>query len=121
MFWRDCFALLARTDGFCVSPIYFIPPCFFPWPVYVTCFENSALLTFGSLLALAGAAAPAQTAPAAMLVPDHYYLNGQPSTKAAVDALDPKTIASVDVLQGKQAADYTHDPHSKGVVLVTTK
>ena len=55
---------------------------------------------------------------------DHYYLNGQPSTKKVVEALQkstPKRIASVNVLQGKEAVAYTHDPSSKSAILVTTK
>ena len=83
--------------------------------------NQAAALALLGLLSLAGPAAHAQTAPKAQLAPDHYYLNGQPSTKAAVEALDPKTIASMSVLKGKQAADYTHTPGSKGAVLITTK
>jgi hypothetical protein len=75
----------------------------------------------GALLALSGAVAQAQTVPTPQLQPDHYYLNGKASTKQEVDALNPKTIARMDVLSGEQAVKYTHDPKTTGAVLVQTK
>ena len=89
--------------------------------------DSTSPKRFGSTMALAvilclgGLSSQAQTAPAAKVKPDHYYLNGKPSTKEAVESLDPKTIDRMDVLSGQQAIDYTHDATSKGVVLVQTK
>ena len=80
-------------------------------------FGATLLLTL-SLSSLVG---HAQTTPAAKVVVSHYYLNGKLSSKEEVDKLNPKTIDRMDVLQGKQAVDYTHDPQTTGVIMVQTK
>ena len=74
----------------------------------------------GGLL-LANTLASAQTSPTSKLQPDHYYLDGKPSTKQAVEALNPKNIEHMEVFVGQQAIDYTHDAASKKVVVITTK
>jgi len=50
-----------------------------------------------------------------------YYLNAQPSTKAAIEQLDPQTITRMDVLDDQQAAAYAQDASVKRVIAVRTK
>jgi hypothetical protein len=50
-----------------------------------------------------------------------YYLDAQPSTKAAVYALDPNTITSIDVLKDSATIRRIFDRTEPGVVVVTTK
>jgi hypothetical protein len=76
-------------------------------------------------LALGYSAARAQTAPASMpanglhLPPDtHVYLDGVASTPKAIEAVDPKTFASMKVLGGVEARVFAHE--SSRVVVVTT-
>jgi hypothetical protein len=50
-----------------------------------------------------------------------YYLNGQASTRAALEKLDSHTVTGVRTLRGKRAADYTHDAGAAEVFLITTQ
>lgn len=50
-----------------------------------------------------------------------YILDGEESTKAAVDRLDPKTIESVSVLKNESATSLYGDKGKSGVIIVTTK
>jgi hypothetical protein len=59
--------------------------------------------------------------PASPTQPDRYYLNAQLASKEVIEQLDPKSITRMDVLRGKQAADYAHDMSIKGIILVQTK
>lgn len=68
--------------------------------------------------ALPVATVPIGTAPTQ---PDRYYLNAQLASKEVIEQLDPKSITRMDVLRGKQAADYAHDMSIKGIILVQTK
>ncbi len=61
------------------------------------------------------------TAPA---VVDHlvYYVDAQPSTAAAANAIDPKSIASMEVLKDNTTIQhYANDPTATGVAFITTK
>lgn len=79
-------------------------------------------LLLAGLLASFALTAQAQTEPTQKLQPDHYYVNGQPSTKEAVDALaKKKSIKAMEVFTGEQAVAHSHDATSKKVVMVTTK
>lgn len=66
-------------------------------------------------------ALPAQTGPG--IPPDAlYYLDGKPSTKAAVDALDKEAIASIDVVKGKEAVQRLKPASTAtAAIVVTTK
>ncbi len=68
--------------------------------------------------ALPVAAAPLDAASAQ---PNRYYLNAQVSSKEVIEQLDPKTITTMSVLKGQQAADYAHDASVKNVLLVQTR
>lgn len=89
--------------------------------------DSLSAKAFGSIASLAvvlclgSLGGCADTAPVAQAAPNLYYLNGKPSTKEAVEKLDPQTIASMNVLSGKQAVEYTHDAKQTGAVLVQTK
>lgn len=50
-----------------------------------------------------------------------YILDGEESTKATVDRLDPKTIESVSVLKNESATSLYGDKGKNGVIIVTTK
>ncbi|MGI4740126.1 MAG: M56 family metallopeptidase [Janthinobacterium lividum] len=50
-----------------------------------------------------------------------YYLDAQPSTKAAVYALNPNTIGSIDILKDSATIQRIFDRAAPGVVVVTTK
>jgi hypothetical protein len=50
-----------------------------------------------------------------------YYLNAKPSTKAAIEQLDPQTITRMDVLDDQQAATYAQDANVRRVIAVRTK
>jgi hypothetical protein len=64
-------------------------------------------------------ALPAQTGPG--VPPDAlYYLDGKPSTKAVVDALDKETIASIDVVKGKEAVQRLKPLSTATAALVYT-
>jgi hypothetical protein len=64
-------------------------------------------------------ALPAQTGPG--IPPDAlYYLDGKPSTKAAVDALDKETIGSIDVVKGKEAVQRLKPASMATAALVYT-
>jgi hypothetical protein len=77
-------------------------------------------------LALGYSGARAQTAPNAPAVKPlptdaHYYVDGQLSSKVSVEKLDPKTIASMQVLKGQQAKSFTHSEVPGDVIAVITK
>ena len=64
-------------------------------------------------------ALPAQTGPG--IPPDAlYFLDGKPSTKAAVDALDKETISSIDVVKGKEAVQRLKPLSTATAALVYT-
>lgn len=77
------------------------------------------------LLALGYAGARAQTAPATAAKPSAanaaYYLDGQPSTKAAADALNPNSIVSIDVVKDPTEIRRVFNSSAPGVVVLTTK
>jgi hypothetical protein len=50
-----------------------------------------------------------------------YYLNGKVSTRTELYKLDSHTVTGVRTLQGKRAADYTHDAGAAEVFLITTQ
>jgi hypothetical protein len=51
-----------------------------------------------------------------------YLVDGFPVDQAAVLALDPKTILSIEVVKGPTAAARYNDPFAaKGVISVTTR
>ena len=77
-------------------------------------------------LALGYAGARAKTAPptAAKLPALRtllYYLDGEPSTPAAVNALDPSSIASLDVVKDAAVLRRVFGSAAPGVLVVTTK
>jgi hypothetical protein len=85
-----------------------------------TAFGTGLLL----LLGLAAPAAPAQTAPAAPAQatgPSLYFLDGQPSTQQAINALNRRTIASVNVVKGPDAIRIFGEGAADGVMVVVTK
>lgn len=50
-----------------------------------------------------------------------YYLNGQPSSRAAVSKIDPHAVTGLRTLHGRQATNYTHDPSVTEVFVITTR
>ncbi|RSK42627.1 TonB-dependent receptor plug domain-containing protein [Hymenobacter perfusus] len=85
-----------------------------------TAFGTSLLLTLG----LAAPAAQAQTTPAAPVQasgPSLYFLDGQPSTQQAINALNRRTIASVNVVKGPDATRIFGAEATDGVMIVVTK
>ena len=50
-----------------------------------------------------------------------FFLDAQPSTKAEVYALDPNTIATIDVLKDSAVVKQAFNSSATGVVVVTTK
>lgn len=86
-------------------------------------FRTAQSLLLTGLLAGFALTAQAQTQPAQQVEPDHYYIDGQPSTKEAVEALAKKknVIKAMNVFTGEQAVAHSHDATSKKVVMVTTK
>jgi hypothetical protein len=97
------------------------------FPVNPTPARRFGAAAFLLSLCLAGCeqqqALPVAAAPlnAASAQPNRYYVNAQVSSKEVIEQLDPKTITSMNVLQGQQAADYAHDAGVKGVILVQTR
>lgn len=76
------------------------------------------------LLALGYSGARAQTkSPAAPLLPANalYFLDGQPSTVAAVQQLPPATLSSVDVINDAEAVRRIFGGSASEAVLLTTK
>lgn len=85
-------------------------------------FRTAQSLLFAGLLTGLALTTQAQDKPTKNLPPDHYYVDGKPSTKEEVEALaKKKAIKRMDVFTGQQAVDYSHDPASKKVALATTK
>ncbi|MCA8832482.1 hypothetical protein [Hymenobacter pini] len=85
-----------------------------------TAFGTSLLLMLG----LAAPAANAQTAPAAPAQatgPSLYFLDGQPSTQQAINALNRRTIASVNIVKGPDATRIFGAEAADGVMIVVTK
>lgn len=91
----------------------------------LTSFRSTAFGT--GLLLLLGLAAPtanAQTAPAAPAQasgPSLYFLDGQPSTQQAINQLNRRTIASVNVVKGPDATRIFGAEAADGVMIVVTK
>lgn len=91
----------------------------------LTSFRSTAFGT--GLLLLLGLAAPAtqaQNAPAAPAQasgPSLYFLDGQPSTQQAINALNRRTIASVNVVKGPDATRIFGAEAADGVMIVVTK
>ena len=80
-------------------------------------------LALGLTLGVSAALLPAAAAPAARPAasgPTVYYLDGKLSTKAAVDALDPKSIAYFNVLGGKEARQVFGEASPDVAIVVTT-
>ena len=80
-------------------------------------------LALGLAVGVGAALSPAAATPAALTAapgPAVYYLNGKPSDKATVDALDPKSIAFVNVLK-EETARQVFGTGTGGVVVVVTK
>src|SRR5688572_20902777 len=50
-----------------------------------------------------------------------YYLDGKEITSGQVEAMDPKTIHSVEVIKGESARRMLGDRAAYGVVLITSK
>lgn len=85
-----------------------------------TAFGTSLLL----LLGIAAPAAQAQTTPAAPAQasgPSLYFLDGQPSTQEAINQLNRRTIASVNIVKGPDAARIFGAEATDGVMIVVTK
>ena len=81
---------------------------------------NQKVQRIAPLQAAASKPTPAESFPAA----DLYYLDGQPSTKQALEQLDPKSFASVDVLKtqaGVRRLPGLGDSPATSAILVTTK
>ena len=91
----------------------------------LTSFRSTAFGT--SLLLLLGLAAPtaqAQNTPAAPAQasgPSLYFLDGQPSTQQAINQLNRRTIASVNVVKGPDATRIFGAGAADGVMVVVTK
>ena len=78
-------------------------------------------LALGLTIGAGAALAPATAAPmAAAPGPAVYYLDGKLSTKAAVDALDPKTIAYMNVLKAESARQVFGKASGDVAIIVTT-
>ena len=71
----------------------------------------------------AGVFAQATPAPAPVQAsaPSLYFLDGQPSTQQAINALNRRTIASVNVVKGLEATRIFGDGATGGVMVVVTK
>ncbi|WP_185817003.1 hypothetical protein [Hymenobacter metallilatus] len=85
-----------------------------------TAFGTSLLL----LLGLAAPTANAQTtppAPAQGSGPSLYFLDGQPSSQQAINQLNRRTIASVNVVKGPDATRIFGAEAAEGVMIVVTK
>ncbi|WBO83981.1 TonB-dependent receptor plug domain-containing protein [Hymenobacter yonginensis] len=65
-------------------------------------------------------AAPAP-APVQASAPSLYFLDGQPSTQQAINELNRRTIASVNVVKGPEATRIFGDGATGGVMVVVTK
>lgn len=65
-------------------------------------------------------AAPA-VAPVQASVPSLYFLDGQPSTQQAINELNRRTIASVNVVKGPDATRIFGEQAGGGVMVVVTK
>lgn len=50
-----------------------------------------------------------------------YFVNGKRTPEASIKSMDPKQIASVEVLKGEKAQELVSDKDVKGVVKITTK
>ncbi|RSK43740.1 TonB-dependent receptor plug domain-containing protein [Hymenobacter rigui] len=91
----------------------------------LTAFRSTAFGT--GLLLMLGLAAPtanAQTAPSAPAQatgPSLYFLDGQPSTQQAINQLNRRTIASVNVVKGPDATRIFGAEAADGVMIVVTK
>ncbi|AHJ95652.1 TonB-dependent receptor plug domain-containing protein [Hymenobacter swuensis] len=91
----------------------------------LTSFRSTAFGT--SLLLLLGIAAPAAqaqnalAAPAQASGPSLYFLDGQPSTQQAINQLNRRTIASVNVVKGPDATRIFGAGAADGVMVVVTK
>ncbi|UPL48941.1 M56 family metallopeptidase [Hymenobacter sublimis] len=59
--------------------------------------------------------------PLAVAAEPLYFLDGKPSTKAEVQALDPKAIESMSVLKGEQARTAFGEKATDGAILIITK
>ena len=80
-------------------------------------------LALGLAVGVGAALSPAAAAPAAQAAapgPAVYYLDGKLSDKAAVDALDPKSIVFMNVLKA-ETARQVFGPGTGGVIVVVTK
>jgi hypothetical protein len=65
-------------------------------------------------------AAPLSATPIPQQPDALYYLNAKPSTKEAIEQLDPKLMTRMDVLKGQPAATYAHDARVNRVILAQT-
>ncbi|AII52104.1 TonB-dependent receptor plug domain-containing protein [Hymenobacter sp. APR13] len=65
-------------------------------------------------------AAPAP-APVQASAPSLYFLDGQPSTQQAINELNRRTIASVNVVKGSEATRIFGEGATGGVMVVVTK
>jgi hypothetical protein len=63
----------------------------------------------------------ARSASEAAMANASYFLDGQLSTKAQVSALDPSTIAAIDVVKDSAVVKQAFNSSETGVVVVTTK
>lgn len=80
-------------------------------------------LALGLAVGVGAALSPAAAAPAALAAapgPTVYYLDGKLSDKATVDALNPKSIAFMNVLK-EETARQVFGPGTGGVIVVVTK
>lgn len=92
----------------------------FPNSFRSTAFGTSLLLLLGLTTPAANAQATS-AAPAQANGPSLYFLDGQPSTQQAINALNRRTIASVNVLKGADAARIFGAEAADGVMIVVTK
>jgi hypothetical protein len=86
--------------------------------VFLRLVLHTALLVLpvGVFAQAAPAAAPVQGS-----VPSLYFLDGQPSTAQAINALNRRTIASVNVVKGPDATRIFGAGAAEGVMIVVTK
>ncbi|MBH8570081.1 hypothetical protein KB206_14420 [Microvirga sp. STS02] len=79
-------------------------------------------LALGLALGVGAALSPAAAAPSTLAAPGPavYYLDGKLSDKATVDALDPKSIAFMNVLDEKQARQVFGAASGSVAIIVTT-
>ena len=69
-----------------------------------------------------GQGQPADAAEARVTAaPSLYFLDGQPTTKKAIDELNRRTIASVNVVKGTEAVRIFGEEATEGVMIVVTK